>query len=285
MEYNHKQFTSLTVYRQKGYDKYMSKTKELNPTAGAERPGKREKLKRRARKLGALALSVAAAVGLYHEAHKPAMDGEQMREATSIAAEVISDKISEFEGEDPRYTSRDGSYSSYRDSQDNSVDFFTYNITEPISNPVTGETEDSGTYVAINVENNVNGSVYDKGKKGKISETEFTFKSDNPQDFNNLVADGQLTRDEVDEFINRDDVSVSEISSLYDANKDGKLTPETLKYNSLTGGDENWRLEIDEYYGVSGVDKGKDGLSGEDAVAQVQRVVDMVKIDNWGESK
>lgn len=205
-----------------------------------------------------------------------------MNEATSIAAEAVSGKISEFEGEDPRYTSRDGSYSSYCDNQDNSVDFSTYNITEPISNPVTGETKNPGTYVAINVENNVNGSVYDKGK---ISETEFTFKSDNPQDFNNLVADGKLTRDEVDEFINRDDVSVSEISSLYDANEDGKLTPETLEYNSLTGGDENWSLKVDEYDGVSGVDKGKDGLSGESAVEQVQRVVDMVKIDNWGESK
>ena len=42
----------------------MNKTKELNPTAGAERPGKREKLKRHARRLGALALSVAAAVGI-----------------------------------------------------------------------------------------------------------------------------------------------------------------------------------------------------------------------------
>ena len=102
----------------------MNKTKELNPTAGAERPGKREKLKRHARRLGALALSVAAAVGIWHEAHKPAMDSGQVREATSIAAEVVSGKISEFEGEDPRYTSRDGSYSSYRDRQDNSVDFF-----------------------------------------------------------------------------------------------------------------------------------------------------------------
>ena len=52
------------------------------------------------------------------------MSEEQMREATSIAAEVVSGKISEFEGEDPRYTSRDGSYSSYSDRQDNSVDFF-----------------------------------------------------------------------------------------------------------------------------------------------------------------
>lgn len=260
----------------------MNKTKELNPTAGAERPGKREKLKRHARRLGALALSVAAAVGIWHEAHKPAMDSGQVCEATSIAAEVVSGKISEFEGEDPRYTSRDGSYSSYRDRQDNSVDFFTYNITEPVADPRTGETKNPGTYVAINVENNVNGSVYNEGK---TSETKFTFKSNNPQDYNNLVADGKLTRDEVDELINRDDVSISEISSLYDANKDGELTPETLEYNSLTGGDENWSLKVDEYDGVSGVDRGKDGLSGEDAVAQVQRVVDMVEEDNWGESK
>ena len=101
----------------------MNKTKESS-IAGAERPDKKEKLKRGVKKLGALALSVAVAVGLYHEAHKPAMNSEQMHEATSIAAEVVSGKISEFEGEDPRYTSRDGNYSSYSDRQDNSVDFF-----------------------------------------------------------------------------------------------------------------------------------------------------------------
>lgn len=260
----------------------MNKTREFKRSTGtAEEADKKEKY-RRTRKFGALILSVIAAVGIGHKLGEPAMSGEQMREATSIAAEVVSGKISEFEGEDPRYTSRDGSYSSYRDRQDNSVDFFTYNITEPVADPRTGETKNPGTYVAINVENNVNGSVYNEGK---TSETKFTFKSNNPQDYNNLVADGKLTRDEVDELINRDDVSISEISSLYDANKDGELTPETLEYNSLTGGDENWSLKVDEYDGVSGVDRGKDGLSGEDAVAQVQRVVDMVEEDNWGESK
>ena len=52
------------------------------------------------------------------------MSDEQMDKATEIAAEAVLDKMGEFEGEDPHYTSRDGSYSSYSDRQDNSVDFF-----------------------------------------------------------------------------------------------------------------------------------------------------------------
>ena len=207
-----------------------------------------------------------------------------MREATSIAAEVVSGKISEFEGEDPRYTSRDGSYSSYNDRQDNSVDFFTYNINEPIPNPMTGETENPGTYVAINVENNVNRSVYDKGK---TSETKFTFKSNNPQDYNNLVADGKLTRDEVDEFMKRVDVSISEISSLYDANEDGELTPETLKHNALTGGDDKWSFRVKPKSGAKGYeDSGEIGnvFTGEHAVEEVDKVVDYVK-RGWDKTK
>ena len=99
------------------------------------------------------------------------------------------------------------------------------------------------------------------------------------------MADGQLTIDEAKDFINSGRVSISEIKSVVDINGDDALVDETSDYNSLTGGDENWRLRIDEHDGVSGVDKGKDGLSGESAVEQVQRVVDMVEEDNWGESK
>ena len=131
---------------------------------------------------------------------------------------------------------------------------------------MTGETENPGTYVAINVENNVNRSVYDKGK---TSETKFTFKSNNPQDYNNLVADGKLTRDEVDEFMKRVDVSISEISSLYDANEDGELTPETLKHNALTGGDDKWSFRVKPKSGAKGYeDSGEIGnvFTGENDV-------------------
>ena len=162
--------------------------------------------------------------------------------------------------------------------------FFTYNINEPIPNPMTGETENPGTYVAINVENNVNRSVHDKGK---TSETKFTFKSNNPQDYNNLVADGKLTRDEVDEFMKRVDVSVSEISSLYDANEDGELTPETLKHNALTGGDDKWSFRVKPKSGAKGYeDSGEIGnvFTGEHAVEEVDKVVDYVK-RGWDKTK
>ena len=100
----------------------MSKSEKAPGGVTPEQSGK--KLPGFIKKAGALVLSLLAAGGIWHKAHEPAMSDEQMREATSIAAEVVSGKISEFEGEDPRYTSRDGSYSSYSDRQDNSVDFF-----------------------------------------------------------------------------------------------------------------------------------------------------------------
>ncbi len=260
----------------------MNKTKESS-IAGAERPDKKEKLKRGVKKLGALALSVAAAVGIWHEAHKPAMDSEQMREATSIAAEAVSDKIGEFEGKDPRYVDEDGDYSSYRNDKGDDISVFAYNTGSEYKNPITGDISKPGTYVRVTLENNSNRGKRDK--KGTLSRTGFTFKSDNPRDFDNLMADGQLTIDEAKDFINSGRVSISEIKSVVDINGDDALIDETLEYSALDGGDDNWRLRIDEQDGVSGVDKGKDGLSGESAVEQVQRVVDMVQEDNWGESK
>lgn len=235
------------------------------------------------KKAGALVLSLLAAGGIWHKAHEPAMNDEQMDKETEIAAEAVLDKIGEFEGDDPRYADKNGSYSSYRSEKGDHASAFAYNIDTEHEDLITDETEYPGTYVTIAFENDSIRGKHDK--EGILSETEFTFKSGKPQDYNDLVADGQLTIDEVNEFINRDDVDISELTSLEDSNGNDALTNETLDYNALTGGDDNYRLEIDEYDGVSGVDRGKDGLSGEDAVAQVQRVVDMVKIDNWGESK
>lgn len=224
-----------------------------------------------------------AAGGIWHKAHEPAMNDEQMDKATEVAAEAVLGKIGEFEGDDPSYVGKDGDYSGYRNDEGNHMSVLAYDISSEYRDPITGETKDPGTYVTITVEND--GNRGKRNKKGTLSETKFTFKSGKPQDYNDLVADGQLTIDEVKEFINRDDVDISELTSLEDSNGDDALTNETLDHNAITGGDDNWRLKIDEYDGVSGVDRDKDGLSGEDAVAQVQRVVNMVGIDNWGESK
>ena len=74
----------------------MGKTREFSSIAGTERPGRGEKLKRHARGLGALALSVAVAIGLYHEAHKPAINDEQMRDMTNNVRAVVLNEAEEI---------------------------------------------------------------------------------------------------------------------------------------------------------------------------------------------
>ena len=88
----------------------MGKTREFSSIAGTERSGRGEKWKRRARGLGALALSVAVAFGLYHGARKPAMNSEQMHEATNIAATTALDKVNEIKDSNPDLNDNDGSY-------------------------------------------------------------------------------------------------------------------------------------------------------------------------------
>ena len=122
-------------------------------------------------------------------------------------------------------------------------------------------------------------------KKGTLSETKFTFKSDNPQDFNNLVADGKLTMDEAKEFINSDGVSVSEIESLEDANGDDALTAETLGHNVYNGGDDNWKLNVNNKDGASGYEDSIGNVfTGDSAVAEVQKAIETVK-SNWGDDE
>lgn len=75
----------------------MGKTREFSSIAGTERSGRGEKWKLRARGLGALALSVAVAFGLYHGARKPAMNDEQMRDMTDNVRTVVLNKAEKLE--------------------------------------------------------------------------------------------------------------------------------------------------------------------------------------------
>ena len=77
------------------------------------------------------------------------MDSEQMREATSIAAEAVSDKIGEFEGKDPRYVDEDGDYSSYRNDKGDDISVFAYNTGSEYKNPITGDISKPGTEVSV----------------------------------------------------------------------------------------------------------------------------------------
>lgn len=261
----------------------MSKSEKAPGGVTPEQSGK--KLPGFVKRVGVLALALFAVGGIWHKAHEPAMSDEQMDKATEIAAEAVLDKIGEFEGEDPRYVDKDGDYSGYRNDKGDHMSVFAYDISSEYRDPITGETKDPGTYVTITVEND--GNRGKRNKKGTLSETKFTFKSDNPQDFNNLVADGKLTMDEAKEFINSDGVSISEIESLEDTNGNNALTAETLKYNVYNGGDDNWGLKVNNKDGASGYEDSDEignVFTGDSAVAEVQKVVDYVE-SNWDKSK
>ena len=261
----------------------MSKSEKAPGGVTPEQSGK--KLPGFVKKVGALALALLAAGGIWHKAHEPAMNDEQMDKATEIAAEAVLDKMGEFEGEDPSYVDKDGDYSGYRNDEGNHMSVFAYDISSEYRDPITGETKYPGTYVAITVEND--GNRGKRNEKGTLSKTKFTFKSDNPQDFNNLVADGKLTMDEAKEFINSDGVSISEIESLEDTNGDDALTAETLEHNVYDGGDDNWGLKVNNKDGASGYEDSDEignVFTGDSAVAEVQKVVDYVE-SNWDKSK
>ncbi len=266
----------------------MNKTREFKHSTGtAEEADKKEKY-RRTRKFGALILSVIAAVGIGHKLGEPALDDKQLNEATSIAAEAVSDKMGEFEGENSTYTysNEDGSSSSYRNSQGDSMDLLAYSRAESLPNPLTGEVEAPGTYVMITV-NDRNNEKSDEYDKGRVTETDFIFKSDNPQDIDSLVDGGELTIDEVKDFIKSDGVSVSEISSLEDANEDKKLDWETIDYSAYNGGDDHWKFSVNKEDGASGYEDSDEignVFTGDNAVREMQNVIDNVE-SNWGKSK
>ena len=196
--------------------------------------------------------------------------------------------MGEFEGENSTYTysGEDGSSSSYRNSQGDSMDLLAYSRADSLPNPLTGEVEESGTYVMITV-NDRNNEKSDEYDKGRVTETDFVFKSDNPQDIDSLVDGGELTIDEVKDFIKSDGVSVSEISSLEDANEDKKLDWETINYSAYNGGDDHWKFSVNKEDGASGYEDSDEignVFTGDNAVREMQNVIDNVE-SNWGKSK
>lgn len=72
-----------------------------------------------------------------------------------------------------------------------------------------------------------------------------------------------------------------------DTNRDGELTPETLKYNVYDGGDDDWELNVNNKDGASGYEDSNEignVFTGDSAVAEVQKVIDTVK-SNWSDDE
>jgi hypothetical protein len=252
----------------------MNKTKESS-IAGAERPDKKEKLKRGVKKLGALALSVAVAVGLYHEAHKPAMNSEQMREATNIAATTALDKVNEIKDSNPDLNDNDGSY--FIGEGGNMASFYVYD-----GDPDGDTAKGSGTNVEISITDGKS-----SGERGVGTSTRFVFSTEDESALDKINADNKVNWSEVKEFLGRPDVNVSRIQSHEDSNRDGEHTPETLKYNVYNGGDDNWGLEVNNKDGASGYEDSDEignVFTGDSAVAEVQKAIETVK-SNWGDDE
>ena len=253
----------------------MNKTKEFSPITGAEQSDERGKLKRGVKKLGVLALSVAVAFGLCHEAYKPAMNSKQMREATNIAATTALDKVNEIKDSNPDLNDNDGSY--FIGEGGNMASFYVYD-----GDPDGDTSKGSGTNVEISITDDKS-----SGERGVSTSTRFVFSTEDESALDKINADNKVNWSEVKEFLGRPDVNISKIQSHEDANRDGELTPETLKYNVYDGGDDRWELNVNNKDGASGYEDSNEignVFTGDSAVAEVQKVIDTVK-SNWSDDE
>lgn len=252
----------------------MSKSEKAPGGVTPEQSGK--KLPGFVKKVGALALALLAAGGIWHKAHEPAMSDEQMHEATNIAATTALDKVNEIKNQNPDLNDDDDS--SFIGEGSDIVSFYAY------GGDPDGDTEKgSGTNVEISI---TDGGSSDKD--GIKTSTSFVFSTKDKSALDEIKADNKVTLSEVEEFTRRSDVNVSKIESHEDSNGDRELTPETLELNAYNGGDDHWRLKVNKQDGVHGFEESHErignGFVGNGAVAEVQKAVDTVT-SNWGDNK
>ena len=246
----------------------MSKSEKAPGGVTPEQSGK--KLPGSVKKVGALALALLAAGGIWHKAHEPAMNDEQMREATNVAATAALDKVNEIKDSNPDLNDNDGSYFI---GEGGMAIFFVYD-----GDPDGDTAKGSGTNVEISITDDKS-----SGERGVSTSTQFVFSTEDESALDKINADNKVNWSEVKEFLGRPDVSVSKIQSHEDSNRDGEHTPETLKYNVYNGGDDDWALHISKKDGTKGYSE-NNGYSGKKAVELTQEVVNHVK-SNWSSGK
>lgn len=251
----------------------MSKSEKAPGGVTPEQSGK--KLPGFVKKVGALALALLAAGGIWHKAHEPAMNDKQMREATNVAATTALDKVNEIKDSNPDLNDNDGSY--FIGEGGNMASFYVYD-----GDPDGDTAKGSGTNVEISITD-----VKSSGERGVGTSTRFVFSTEDESALDKINADNKVNWSEVKEFLGRPDVNVSRIQSHEDSNGDGEHTPETLKYNVYNGGDDNWGLEVNNKDGASGYEDSDEignVFTGDSAVAEVQKAIETVK-SNWGDDE
>ena len=246
----------------------MNKSEKAPGGVTPEQSGK--KLPGFVKKVGALALAFLAAGGIWNKAHEPAMNGEQMREATNVATTAALDKVNEIKDSNPDLNDNDGSYFI---GEGGMAIFFVYD-----GDPDGDTAKGSGTNVEISITDDKS-----SGERGVSTSTQFVFSTEDESALDKINADNKVSWSEVKEFLGRPDVNVSKIQSHEDSNRDGEYTPETLKYNVYDGGDDEWALHISKKDGAKGYSE-NNSYSGKKAVELTQEVVNHVK-SNWSSGK
>jgi hypothetical protein len=250
----------------------MGKTREFSSISGTERPGRGEKWKRRARGLGALALSVAVAFGLYHEAHKPAMDDEQMRDMTDNVRAVVLNKAEEIRKDG---SMEGGSYLT-GDGRSLRIDVAAGNT----SGTGVGETADYNRDEGMSVELCLREEGNPKyNKADHASYLCATFSSEDGSALRSIeTKDGKVAYDKAIKFVESDDASISRIYYSWDSDENGRVEPFECPPGKGCRGDLSLTIYVNK---DNGVDKIKEGVySGDGAVRRVDELLAEVE-DRW----
>ena len=255
----------------------MGKTREFSSTAGTERPGRGEKWKLRARELGALALSVAVAFGLCHEAHKPAMSDEQMRDMTDNVRSVVLNKAEEIREDG----SREGDSYTTGDGRSLRIDVAAGMPAGNTSGTGVGETADYNRDEGMSVELCLREERDPKyGKVGQGSYLCATFSSEDGSVLRSIkTKDGKVDPDKAIKFVESDGV-ISRIYYSWDSDENGRVEPFECPPGKECRGDLSWTIYVNK---DNGVDKRKEGVySGDGAVRRVDELLAEVE-DRWGD--
>ena len=254
----------------------MGKTREFSSTAGTERPGIGEKLKRRARELGTLALSVAVAFGLCHEAYKPAMSDEQMRDMTDNVRSAVLNKAEEIREDG----SREGDSYLTGDGRSLRIDVAAGMPAGNTSGTGVGETAEYNRDEGMSVELCLREERDPKyGKANHGSYLCATFSSEDSSVLRDIKTnDGKIDPDKAIKFVGSDDASVSRIYYSWDSDENGHVEPFECPPGKKCRGDLSWTIYVNK---DEGVDKRKEGVySGDGAVHRVDELLAEVK-DRW----
>lgn len=254
----------------------MGKTREFSSTAGTERPGRGEKWKLRARELGALALSVAVAFGLYHGARKPAMNDEQMRDMTDNVRTVVLNKAEEIRKDGSRegdsYTTGDGR--SLR--IDAAAGMPAGNTSVAGAGEVGDYNRDEGMSVELCLREEGNPKYNEADHASYLCAT---FSSEDGSALRSIeTKDGKVAYDKAIKFVESDDASISRIYYSWDSDENGRVEPFECPPGKGCRGDLSLTIYVNK---DNGVDKIKEGVySGDGAVRRVDELLAEVE-DRW----